>query len=88
MSNKTVPPGAGTTTLTKTFITASQDKKSLPTQVPARLSGAGARRVEPFPRNGQTAACRGEPDGPGPRACRCMCGQATSTATACAPTLA
>eukprot|EP00802_Teleaulax_amphioxeia_P019746 Tamp_19991.p1 GENE.Tamp_19991~~Tamp_19991.p1 ORF type:complete len:180 (-),score=29.09 Tamp_19991:684-1190(-) len=39
MSNlKTVPPGGGTATLTKTFITASQDKKSLPTQVHVRPS--------------------------------------------------
>jgi len=43
MSNlKTVPPGGGTATLTKTFITASQDKKSLPTQVRGRAWAARA----------------------------------------------
>jgi hypothetical protein len=73
-------PGGGTTGLTKTFINASRDRKSLPTQVRATMGFGNlcfARLGWPARPRRLTARMR-----------RCMCDQATSTATVCAPIFA
>ena len=76
--------GGGTTGLTKTFINASRDRKSLPTQVRATMGFGNLC----FARLGSEAHRPARPRRLTARMRRCMCGQATSTATACDPIFA